>query len=354
MTLLPIALNLLAALSGSILSPSIALIDEPAPAAKYPLHPKDASGNRSDKEITVLIWCAQRDGLSTELAGADRELNDNMIRILSRRVRKTSEKVKIVSSTELAEYRSKHPNCNQMDLAKAFEANCFICLNIIRARLYEPNTAKTIYDGGSDLECSIAYLSEGTSPQIKRYDHHFAYKMHRHRAAEDISLRLFRAGFLDALANELCAYHLEPPQEVQQPEKTEPLADTARKLDEELTRLELELIRKEIKSLAGEEGLSADTMKQIDLLRGRLGKAQERLTAHSPMMLTLPPAIANWESWTPVRLADRRSNGSNASAPPASNVPLPSAPAVPGPLPQAPSPSKFPASLPTIPLPPAK
>ena len=72
------------------------------------------------------------------------------------------------------------------------------------------------------------------------------------------------------------------------------LAKVADDLDEELTRIELELIRKEIGQLAATKGLSEETAAKIDRLRSRLREAQERLqqrnraTFDQPL---LPPAV---------------------------------------------------------------
>jgi hypothetical protein len=55
----------------------------------------------------------------------------------------------------------------------------------------------------------------------------------------------------------------------------------AKELDEELTRLELELIHKELKRLAEEKGLSPDVEQKIDRLRDRLRNVQERLARNA-------------------------------------------------------------------------
>jgi hypothetical protein len=61
------------------------------------------------------------------------------------------------------------------------------------------------------------------------------------------------------------------------PERSTLLAKLADELDVELTRLEFELIRKEVKRLAEEKGLTAEAAEKIDRLRSRLREAQNRL-----------------------------------------------------------------------------
>jgi hypothetical protein len=61
-------------------------------------------------------------------------------------------------------------------------------------------------------------------------------------------------------------------------------------LNNELNRVELELIRKELKRLLEKDGLSQETEDQIDRLRGRLRIARERLGGGGQTnILTAPP-----------------------------------------------------------------
>jgi len=56
------------------------------------------------------------------------------------------------------------------------------------------------------------------------------------------------------------------------------IADTVKELDDELTRAELDLIRREIKNLMQATDLSPMTEERIDRLRARLKQARERLS----------------------------------------------------------------------------
>jgi hypothetical protein len=71
-----------------------------------------------------------------------------------------------------------------------------------------------------------------------------------------------------------------------------PTAEIANELDDELTRLELELIRKEIKRLAGEGQLTPDTEQKIDRLRARLSEARDRLRSREPLRAA-PPTLSD-------------------------------------------------------------
>lgn len=72
-----------------------------------------------------------------------------------------------------------------------------------------------------------------------------------------------------------------------EPTEKPPAADVARELADELTRVELELIRGEIKRLAEAKELTAEVEEKIDRLRKRLGGLRERTGAGR----LVPPAL---------------------------------------------------------------
>jgi hypothetical protein len=71
-------------------------------------------------------------------------------------------------------------------------------------------------------------------------------------------------------------------------EKVVRAVDEAEELDQELTRLELELIRKEMKRLALEPVYSPETAEKIDRLRARLGQIRARLREGGAEQLRAP------------------------------------------------------------------
>jgi hypothetical protein len=95
-----------------------------------------------------------------------------------------------------------------------------------------------------------------------------------------------------------------------------PTAEIAGELDDELTRLELELIRKEIKRLSEEGRLTPDAEERIDRLRNRLRDARDRLRSRDPLRATPPLAGPQW-------IPDNRLIPPTTTAPPV----VPTAPA---------------------------
>jgi hypothetical protein len=117
------------------------------------------------------------------------------------------------------------------------------------------------------------------------------------------------------------------------------LTKVADDLDEELTRLEFELIRKEIKQLAEMKGLTQDTADKIDRLRSRLREAQNRLQNRGRG--TTDPLINPTVVPDPLpSVPESRSNrNENLIPPPGRPVPVspapPAAPPPPAPVPRS-------------------
>ena len=67
------------------------------------------------------------------------------------------------------------------------------------------------------------------------------------------------------------------------------IVSTLNELDDELTRVELELIRKELKQLSDEKMLSPVVQAKIDLLRNRLKVVREKLDREGASESRVPP-----------------------------------------------------------------
>ena len=115
-------------------------------------------------------------------------------------------------------------------------------------------------------------------------------------------------------------------------------AEAVAELDEELTRVELELIRKEIKKLSELKELTLEAEDKFDRLRGRLSELRERLRRDRDPLVTGP-------AWAPVEVI--------RPLPPPAIVPSRPAPTPPPDDTQIP-PSRVPTApliIPTTPMP---
>lgn len=122
------------------------------------------------------------------------------------------------------------------------------------------------------------------------------------------------------------------------PKSKQPAAEAAKELEEELTRIEIELIRKEIKRLSGAKKLTPETEDKIDRLRGRLRETQARIQRDSEDptdgLRSSPPPIFPSPYMPPSAPDDRIP----PTATPPALPPIPTAPGRPAaPMPHAPA-----------------
>lgn len=91
-------------------------------------------------------------------------------------------------------------------------------------------------------------------------------------------------------ADEVIPPPLVPPPTVSPPPRPRTNADAVEELDEELTRVELGLIRKEIKRLADSNSLTPDVEEKIDRLRQRLATISGRMPPRRDQF-DIPPTV---------------------------------------------------------------
>ena len=187
--------------------------DDPKIQPKYPLRPKEGPKKERDAEISVLILCLQRQGLPIEFGGSDRELAADMSRILPDMAKLNKDKLRLVSADDLANYQAKHPNWRTLSAAqigKALGADCVIQAYIASASLYQPGTQNQLYDGKAEVEVNVYDLT-GEKPVERHYNHPFEYKPNKSPDVSNTNVNVYRQGFLETLARQLCWKHVEHP-----------------------------------------------------------------------------------------------------------------------------------------------
>lgn len=73
--------------------------------AEFPLKPRD-----KNPDAKVVVFVSSRVGLPADLAGIDRMLNAELIRILDARVKENEEKIQILKMPKIDEYKAQNPN----------------------------------------------------------------------------------------------------------------------------------------------------------------------------------------------------------------------------------------------------
>lgn len=188
--------------------------DDPKVPAKYPLRPKEGPKKEKNEEISVLILCMQRQGgLPVEFVGAERELAADMARILPEMAKVNKDKITIISADDLSNFQAKNPNWRSLSatqIGRALDADCVIQAYLASASMYQPGTQNQLYDGKAEVEVNVYDLT-GSKSVERHYNHTFEYKPNRSPDVSNTNRSVFRQGFLESLAKELCWKHIEHP-----------------------------------------------------------------------------------------------------------------------------------------------
>jgi hypothetical protein len=134
---------------------------------KLAVHPK-----KQDAKVVVLV--SAKMGLPPDLAGVDRMLNAELIRILDARVKENEEKVQVLKMPKLDEYKSQHPNwraTHPCDIGKeiADGTDYVIDVEINEMDLYKPGSRGQWLLGHANVSVSAYDLSKTLrDPQYKQ------------------------------------------------------------------------------------------------------------------------------------------------------------------------------------------
>ena len=137
--------------------------------AEYPL---TVHAKKADAKVVVLV--SAKMGLPPDLAGVDRMLNAELIRILDARVRENEEKVQVLKMPRIDEYKSQHPNWKALhpcDLGKdvAEGTDYVIDVEINEMDLYKPGSRGQWLLGHANLSVSAYDLTKPLrDPQYKQ------------------------------------------------------------------------------------------------------------------------------------------------------------------------------------------
>jgi len=189
--------------------------DNPKVPPQYPLRPKDGPKKERSEEISVLILCTQRPGLPNEFVGADRELAADIARMLPEMAKVNKDKLKILPADDLASYQAKHPNWRSLSatqIGNALRADFVIQAYIASATMYQPGTQNQLYDGKAEVEVNVYDLT-GEKSVERHYNHTFEYKPNRSPDVSNTNPSVYRQGFLEMLARQLCWKHIEHPKD---------------------------------------------------------------------------------------------------------------------------------------------
>jgi hypothetical protein len=171
---------------------------------------------KSDPKVLVLVSHGSERTKTPDLFDVDRQLADQLIQTLEKQYKENGEKVTIVPSSKVREYKAKHYDWDTkstVELGKSFDADFVINLEIDQMRLYKERSMQSIFEGYAELHVTVSDVkhSKGTATVFNEFLQP-RYPPEGERAA-DYNSAIFRAQFVQYIAQQLTLWFAAHPRE---------------------------------------------------------------------------------------------------------------------------------------------
>ncbi|MSR30967.1 MAG: hypothetical protein EXR99_05615 [Gemmataceae bacterium] len=167
---------------------------------------KIASDNKKEEKKVVILTYGRLD-LRSEFLHSDKEIAYNLEKQLKSLTSSNSEKVTVISSRKVEEYKSSHPDWQDRDLGeigKHFKADYVIYLEINSLGLYEQGSGGTLYRGRADLNLTLIDVNNpDESLPTRNFTCAYPREARMQITSTDQSPMEFRQAFLDYVGKRL-------------------------------------------------------------------------------------------------------------------------------------------------------
>lgn len=162
-------------------------------------------------EVQVVILTTLVQEPSRELLGLERQLTGHIGKKITQLTAYNREKVKIVSSSKVEDYKASHPGWKSLppgDIAKHFDADYAIDVELSDVTLYEQGSRKSLYRGRANVSVAVyAAEPEDEDDDGAAYRKEFTSEYPRTRGVIPVegegSLAQFRDGFTGRIATDI-------------------------------------------------------------------------------------------------------------------------------------------------------
>ncbi len=181
------------------------------PEAKDPAELKRLASQDSKKEVKVVLWTYMSLDPSTEFIQADRRLAIMLAEEIRRLSEENGEKVSVVKTNLVEQYKSRHPNWQALELTTVghdFNADYVINLEIDKLSLYEPNANQSLYRGHTEILVSVVDMKNPDDVQHKEFNDRYPTEAGG-LTPFDLSASMFRDQFLAHVAKRLALYFVD-------------------------------------------------------------------------------------------------------------------------------------------------
>jgi hypothetical protein len=178
--------------------------DDPKMPADFALKPQPKH-EKEDVKIVVLTSCAP--GITPEMIGVDRLLAAEFIPLLEARCRENKEKVTVLKSAPIDEYKKNEPewrNQHPTEIAKHFKADYVIDIEVLDIEMFEPGTRREQMKGRAKVAVAAYDLSKKLKePAYNPPEFNFEYPKTHMVSRFDEPPSTFRQKFIKRIAADL-------------------------------------------------------------------------------------------------------------------------------------------------------
>jgi uncharacterized phage-like protein YoqJ len=147
-------------------------------------------------------------GLPPDLAGVDRMLNAELIRILTEAVKQNEEKVQVLKMPKIDEYRTQNPNwkaTHPVDVGKvvADHTDYVIDVEIREMDLYKPGSRRQWLLGHANVSVEAYDLSKPLREAAYKQDFVLQYPQSEREVESPAHVSAFRLKFVERIAADI-------------------------------------------------------------------------------------------------------------------------------------------------------
>lgn len=171
--------------------------------AEFPLKPH---GKNPGAKVVVLV--SSKMGLPPDLAGVDRMLNAELIRILDAAVQQNEEKVQILKMLKIDEYRSQNPNWkaeHPVDFAQAVaEATDYVIdVEVHEMDLYKPGSRRQWLLGHANVSVEAFDVTKPLRDPAYKQEFVIQYPQSEQPVESPAQVSTFRMKFVERIAADI-------------------------------------------------------------------------------------------------------------------------------------------------------
>lgn len=203
-----LAVALLAMIAGAGCNPILLLghifnNDDRKLTADCPLKPQP---KREKEEVRVVVLTSCPPNESTEMVGIDRLLAAEFIPMLERRCIENKEKVLVLKSKPIEDFKKENPNWRSMkpyDIGKRFNADYVIDIEVLSISIFEPNSHRQLMRGRAQVAVAAFDMSKPLPDPIYNTEFNELYPGPAEVSVNDVPYSTFRQNFVKHLAAKL-------------------------------------------------------------------------------------------------------------------------------------------------------